>query len=610
MGKKISCDILMAPSIEIHYDAKRLMDSVRQKMSPLSWWIFYAGYLPLFFSVFHLNLSQLAVILLVDVIALQILIAWERRYLVRTFPSLLAYDLENIEPKLAKMSENEVVALLLKLMKFPQHFSRYLFISSYIKAIPAAALLIFWVPHPGPAWIYALYFLPISLVAYSYFYVISFLESHIYLSRKISSFHEQYDWTNVFNRLSLPTTERQFGANEKFALIVFSCSGFLLQYLLVANEPASRERLELQLFFLGSIIVLLGARMWFLGRKYITSGLEEVFSRIDAFDPVRAQKALPLHTSPLLAKYEQTFNNLVERLQNHEREISRWVFSYAELHRYGAIGELSSLIVHDLVGPLNTTRYCSEQLAENPALIHEGKYLERLQQSLEKSIKLIDSLRAFLRPRESRRLSANVYTSFLEVKEIVSIQFFENDFQNFFVYCDPALTRLNVRIPDSELVHILLNLCTNSVKNLVTHAVSSPSISLRLHSQTPEMVTLEITDNGTGLTPEDFERLTAFAYLSVETCDEAPKTGLGLRLTRRLIERYGGNLSVKPGNPGTVFQITLPRAPIQTDEAFDGAADQTAMDERHSTSLLSRGISPEVGKASDRQGLRPPVPLN
>jgi len=75
------------------------------------------------------------------------------------------------------------------------------------------------------------------------------------------------------------------------------------------------------------------------------------------------------------------------------------------------------------------------------------------------------------------------------------------------------------------------------------------------------MFCIEVEDNGIGIKPEDMGRLfVEFQQLDASTAKKYPGTGLGLALTKRIVETQGGRMNVKshPGE-GSLFSAVLPR---------------------------------------------------
>jgi signal transduction histidine kinase len=72
--------------------------------------------------------------------------------------------------------------------------------------------------------------------------------------------------------------------------------------------------------------------------------------------------------------------------------------------------------------------------------------------------------------------------------------------------------------------------------------------------QNDDSVTVEISDSGSGLTPEECERLFTPYYTS-----KPHGTGLGLAIVQSIISDHGGKIAVRsePGR-GTTFVIELP----------------------------------------------------
>jgi signal transduction histidine kinase len=103
---------------------------------------------------------------------------------------------------------------------------------------------------------------------------------------------------------------------------------------------------------------------------------------------------------------------------------------------------------------------------------------------------------------------------------------------------------------------VLINLLSNAVK--FTPRGGSVTISTRL---TPFGLVVAVRDTGIGLAQADIPRaMEAFVQIDDEKSRHLGGTGLGLPITKRLVEMHGGKLTIKSKvNVGTTVIIILPR---------------------------------------------------
>lgn len=107
----------------------------------------------------------------------------------------------------------------------------------------------------------------------------------------------------------------------------------------------------------------------------------------------------------------------------------------------------------------------------------------------------------------------------------------------------------------------LTELVTNLVSNAVRYSGEGGAVSVRLVADNEHAV-LEVQDGGIGITAEDLPHIFEEFFRS-ETAKRAVQhgTGMGLSIVKRLVESYGGTISVEsePGQ-GTTFTVRLPLA--------------------------------------------------
>jgi PAS domain S-box-containing protein len=122
----------------------------------------------------------------------------------------------------------------------------------------------------------------------------------------------------------------------------------------------------------------------------------------------------------------------------------------------------------------------------------------------------------------------------------------------------------------ARLKQVLYNYLSNAIK----FTPDSGHITVRARADGADHFRVEVEDNGPGIEPGDLKRLfVEFQQLDASYSKRHQGTGLGLALTRRLVQAQGGQVGVHstPG-VGSVFHFVLPRQPVavQMEEGLDG----------------------------------------
>ena len=102
----------------------------------------------------------------------------------------------------------------------------------------------------------------------------------------------------------------------------------------------------------------------------------------------------------------------------------------------------------------------------------------------------------------------------------------------------------------------MVNLLSNAVK--FTPAGGKVTIEAKIKK---DGLTVSITDTGIGVRPEEQERIfDAFYQASAGTTGKSPGTGLGLSLTKHLVEQHHGQIWVESEGvgKGSRFSFTIP----------------------------------------------------
>jgi PAS domain S-box-containing protein len=114
-----------------------------------------------------------------------------------------------------------------------------------------------------------------------------------------------------------------------------------------------------------------------------------------------------------------------------------------------------------------------------------------------------------------------------------------------------------------QMQQVILNLLRNASDAMVGVEDRPRQLLVRTQREGDDRVRLSVQDAGCGVNPQDFERLFEAFYTT-----KSGGMGIGLSLSRSIIERHQGRLWAEPNDgPGTTFSFSIPRDPNRAKDA-------------------------------------------
>jgi light-regulated signal transduction histidine kinase (bacteriophytochrome) len=112
----------------------------------------------------------------------------------------------------------------------------------------------------------------------------------------------------------------------------------------------------------------------------------------------------------------------------------------------------------------------------------------------------------------------------------------------------------HIRADFGQLVRVFQNIIGNALKY---RSEKSPQIHISVQMEDENWL-FKVEDNGIGIELNYFEEIFKI-FRRLHNRDEYNGTGIGLAITKRIIERHGGNIWVEsePGK-GSTFYFTIP----------------------------------------------------
>jgi PAS domain S-box-containing protein len=242
-------------------------------------------------------------------------------------------------------------------------------------------------------------------------------------------------------------------------------------------------------------------------------------------------------------------------LRESERNLQMTQAELARVSRLTTMGELAASIAHEVNQPLtaviNNASACLRLLA-NRNLEDEvlRGALEGIIADGTRASAVLARIRSFIKKEPAEKNSLDINEVIQEVLALAGRELSEH-----LVLVDQQLsTDLPLVFADRvQLQQVLLNLIMNGVEALI--AVTDRPRLLRVQSRMDESgdVLVAVSDSGTG-----FELGVDRVFTPFVTT-KAKGMGMGLSISRSLVEGHGGRLWATPNSPhGAVFSFTLP----------------------------------------------------
>lgn len=221
---------------------------------------------------------------------------------------------------------------------------------------------------------------------------------------------------------------------------------------------------------------------------------------------------------------------------------------------------LVSTVSHELRTPLTMIQGFSELLLTRDFDPSKSKdALQQINVSAERLARLIDDLLSVSRIESGRLVVRSVPVDLGEAINQVANPFsVQRDLR---IDIEPSIP--HVLADRDMLIQVLTNLIGNAVK------YSSPDSPITVKAgHSGQSVEVSVADEGIGLTDEEIAQLfEKFYRVDRPEVQEAGGTGLGLFITKSLVEILGGQIWVtSPERVGSTFAFSLPTAPDTTKE--------------------------------------------
>jgi PAS domain S-box-containing protein len=238
-----------------------------------------------------------------------------------------------------------------------------------------------------------------------------------------------------------------------------------------------------------------------------------------------------------------------EQLQQANAEMTR-------VARISALGAFSASLAHEINQPLaaliTNSETASRWLSRDPPELDMARQaIERSERDARRASEIVGRLRAMVTKGASEVADFDLRDAITEVLALTKV---EQERSNVVVALDLAKSVSPVRGDRIQIQQVLLNLILNAIEAMADTPIAARLLNIRMAALESGQVRVEVSDSGSGVDPAAAEKIFDRLYTT-----KSGGTGVGLAISKSIIEDHGGRIWVEPASPrGSVFSFQIP----------------------------------------------------
>ncbi len=220
-----------------------------------------------------------------------------------------------------------------------------------------------------------------------------------------------------------------------------------------------------------------------------------------------------------------------------------------------------STVSHELRTPLTSIRGFSQTMLASWDKLDDESKKKFLNIIVEQSNRLINLVENMLSVTKLQNSKENLIYKELQIKPVIEMisSIVKNQYKD---------KKINIEIPNTTPTILadkdkFQQIMTNLIENAAKYGDDNTTITVKANIN-KDMVSIKVTNQGIEIPKEDYEKIfTKFSRIDNPLTRKVQGSGLGLYITKNLVEKMQGQISVQSENHKTTFEVNLPAANIE-----------------------------------------------
>lgn len=287
----------------------------------------------------------------------------------------------------------------------------------------------------------------------------------------------------------------------------------------------------------GILVAALAALMTFFLSRYITKPLTKLNQSAISVASGHYKQEISISGKDELAELGKSFNIMTNKLEQLEK-IRR---------------DSTSDLAHELRTPVTTIKGYLEAV-EDGLMQLDKETIEELKEESERLIRLINQLQEY---NDAQNAIVNLKKEPIKVNPILKEVFNKNKF-----IIDKKSISVKLELEDNIIINAdrdsLIQIFNNLIDNAIKYNKLGGTINVKSKKE-GNYINIKISNTGISIDKKDlpyiFER---FYRTDKSRSQDTGGTGIGLAITKELLEAHNGKISVLSNEEETIFSIFLP----------------------------------------------------